>query len=478
MFWYGLLQQFVKKTGSARVPNAFKTEDGFALGGWVNNQRTRKDSLSVERRKLLESSCKDWSWNSLADQWGEAFGQLKKYVSTSGSARVPQHFETKDGFALGHWISRQRQIKDSLSAERRSLLESINGWSWDHRTDEWAEAFGQLKQYVTQNKSARVPVTFTTRDGFALGGWISRQRKNKDSLSTESRSLLESINGWSWDALTDQWAEAFGALKQYVKTNGSARVRATFKTKDGFNLGSWVVTQRTTKDSLSAERRSLLESINGWSWDALTDQWAEAFGALKQYVKTNGSARVRATFKTKDGFALGTWVSTQRYAKDSFSTERRSLLESINGWSWNPFTDRWAEAFGALKQYVKTNGSARVRATFKTKDGFNLGSWVSVQRKNKESMTDERINLLQSCKGWSWDLAADQWNEGFANLQEYAKKTGSARVPGLFKTKDGYKLGSWVSEQRKHKDLLSSEKRKFLESCKGWSWDASKKPTT
>ena len=52
-------------------------------------------------------------------------------------------------------------------------------------------------------------------------------------------------------------------------------------------------------------------------------------------------------------------------------------------------------------------------------------------------------------------------------------------VPHGFITKDGYKLGSWVREQRKHKDPsikrrgLSIERVKLLESFKGWSWDVS-----
>ena len=131
MFWYGLLQEYVKKTGSARVPQGFKTKDGFGLGIWVSTQRKAKDSLSAERRSLLESSCKDWTWDLFADQWYERFEYLQEYAKKNGSARVPATFKTKDdGFRLGQWVSTQRKAKDSLSDERRSLLESLNGWSW------------------------------------------------------------------------------------------------------------------------------------------------------------------------------------------------------------------------------------------------------------------------------------------------------------------------------------------------------------
>jgi len=307
MFWYGLLQEYVKKTGSARVPAAFKTKDGFALGKWVNRQRTFKDSLSAERRNLLESSCKDWSWDLLTDQWDEGFEQLKQYVKGNGSARVPQGFKTKDGLNLGSWVGTQRQTKDSLSVERRSLLESLKGWTWDLHTDQWNEWFAKLQEYVKKTGSARVPAAFKTKDGFTLGSWVNRQRTFKDSLSAECRKLLESsCKDWSWDSLADQWSEGFEQLKQYVKQNESTRVPQGFKTKGGFALGIWVFTQRRKKDSLSVERRNLLESsCKDWTWDPHADQWDEGFTNLQEYVKKNGSARPESTFKTKDGFRLG-----------------------------------------------------------------------------------------------------------------------------------------------------------------------------
>ena len=226
-------------------------------------------------------------------------------------------------------------------------------------------------------------------------------------MSAEQRSLLESLNGWSWDLAADQWNKGFEQLKQYVKNNGSARVPQRFKAKDGFTLGQWVFRQRTNKDSLSAERRKLLESsCKDWTWDPFTDKWSEGFEQLKKYVKTNGSARVPTTLKTKDGFALGNWVSVQRKNKDSLSSERRKLLESsCKDWTWGLLDDHWSEGFEQLKKYVNKNGSARVPQGFKTKDAFALGTWVSTQRANKDSLSDERRKLLESsCKDWTWGV--------------------------------------------------------------------------
>jgi len=462
------LQQCVKQTGSARVESTFRTKDGFRLGNWVSVQRKNKDLLSVERRNLLESSCKDWSWDLLTDQWNEAFASLQEFVKETGLARVPAAFKTKEGFALGQWVGVQRRNKDSLSAERFRLLESCKDWSWDPLIDQWNERFAQLQDYVKKNGSARGLGKFKTKDGFCLGTWVCNQKTNKDSLSVENRQLLESLNGWSWDLLTDQWNENFEQLQAFARKTGSAHVPRTFKTKDGLKLGNWVKEQRKKKPRLSVECRTLLDSLNGWSWDPLTDQWNEGFEHLQEFVKKTGSAKVGRHFTTKEGFKLGLWVSNQR---KPLPAKRINLLESCKGWSWDPTTDQWNAGFEHLQEFVKKTGSARPMANLKTKDSYKLGSWVSEQRKHKSRLSIERIKLLESLKDWSWDLLTDQWNERFARLQDFVKKTGSAKVGRHIKTKDGFNLGGWVGTQRYTKDSLSTERRKLLESLNGWSWD-------
>src|SRR6476660_3001157 len=43
MFWYGLLEAFVKEHGHCRVGRDYKTGDGYLLGFWLHNQRRTKD---------------------------------------------------------------------------------------------------------------------------------------------------------------------------------------------------------------------------------------------------------------------------------------------------------------------------------------------------------------------------------------------------------------------------------------------------
>ena len=71
-----------------------------------------------------------------------------------------------------------------------------------------------------------------------------------------------------WDALAAAWDEGFAHLTAYVQAEGSARVPQRHRTADGFRLGTWVGSQRSKHDRLSADRRKRLEAVDGWVWHA------------------------------------------------------------------------------------------------------------------------------------------------------------------------------------------------------------------
>ena len=355
----------------------------------------------------------------------------------------------------------------------QSFIDGLRTRLVEQTTASWMFWYGLLQNYVEEHKDARPPKRKLI-DGFLLGKWVGRQREKKDELSTERIALLESLPQWSWDVFVEQWDAGFQFLKTYAEETGSARPSARFKTKDGFRLGGWVSTQREKKDELSTERIALLESLPQWSWDVFVEQWDAGFQFLKTYAEETGSARPSAQFKTKDGFRLGLWTGNQRRNKDTLSPERIALLESLPQWSWDLISDKWNERFQFLKTYAEETGSARPSAQFKTKDGFRLGLWVSTKRLGKDSLSPERIALLELLPQWSWDPISDKWNQGYEYLKAFTKEIGIARPPYGFKTKDGFRLGGWVSTQRFQKNKLTPERIALLESLPGWKWSAGK----
>ena len=142
------------------------------------------------------------------------------------------------------------------------------------------------------------------------------------------------------------------------------------------------------------------------------------------------------------------------------------------GWSWDPLEDNWKESFEYLKEYVKENGHARPKGTDKTSDGYPLGSKVSNIRglKKKGKLEDKYIKKFEAMPGWSWDLLEDNWNESFEYLKEYVAEHGVAIVNVNLQTKNGFKLGGWVSTQRTsmQKGTLSVDHIIKLESLPSW----------
>lgn len=90
----------------------------------------------------------------------------------------------------------------TLTSERIHQIEAFKGWVWDLSEENFQEGLIQLKKYVEQGHSARVPKGYIDDDGFALGSWVSHRRTefNKNKLPAERIQQLETIEGWVWSA--------------------------------------------------------------------------------------------------------------------------------------------------------------------------------------------------------------------------------------------------------------------------------------
>ena len=456
------LTDFAAREGHARVPNSHREGD-IPLGKWVSRQRNRREQLSAERRERLEA-VPGWTWDSLDAKWEAGFTALTDFAAREGHARVPNSHREGD-IPLGKWVSRQRNRREQLSAERRERLEAVPGWAWDSLVEQWEAGFAALTAYVAREGHARVPNSHREGD-VRLGQWVSTQRNQRKRMSAERRERLEAVPGWAWDSFDAQWEAGFTALTAYVAREGHARVPMTHREGDVL-LGSWVSRQRTWGERLSVERRERLQAVPGWAWDSSAEQWEAGFTALTDYVAREGHARVPRKHQEGD-VRLGEWVGHQRKGNEHLSVERRERLEAMPGWTWDSLAEQWEAGFTALTDYVAREGHARVPRNHREGDVL-LGSWVSRQRTWGERLSVERRERLQAVPGWAWDSLAERWEAGFAALLNYVAREGQARVPDSHREGDVL-LGRWVGRQRNRREQLSAERKERLEALPGWTW--------
>ena len=349
----------------------------------------------------------------------------------------------------------------------QTFSDSIRTCVVEKTTSSWNFWFGLLEKYVEDNGNANVSFRYKTEHEHSLGTWVRNQRATKDGISSERISKLDSL-GFDWDTIATRWNIGFAYFEIFVKEHGNAKVHAKYKTENGVNLGAWLSAQRVNKDNLSSERISKLDSL-GFDWDQIATQWNIGFAYFEIYVKEKGDSNVPLRYKTEDGVNLGAWLSSQRANKDNLTSERISKLDSL-GFDWDPIGKRWNKGFAYFEIFVKKRGHAKVRAQYKTEDEFNLGKWLSDQRKNKANISSERIFKLDSL-GFNWDpIIVSQWNNAFAYFEIFVKEQGHSKVRTQYKAEDGFNLGAWLSAQRIKKDKLSSERISKLDSL-GFDWD-------
>ena len=106
-FWFGLLQRFIAREGSAQIRKSH-VEDGYRLGGWVANQRRKYTAgrLSADRSERLDE-LPGWSWDTHEGAWEEGYSALQRFIGREGHALVP--YEHVEGtYRLGQWVTVQR----------------------------------------------------------------------------------------------------------------------------------------------------------------------------------------------------------------------------------------------------------------------------------------------------------------------------------------------------------------------------------
>jgi superfamily II DNA or RNA helicase len=477
-FWLGLMANYVKDNGNAYVPVDFRVGK-FRLGQWVNSQRTKfkNGELEQERINKLET-LEAWTWSQLDEVWNSYYQLLTEFVGEFGHSLVPHKPELYEGQKLFAWINMQRSrfSKGKLEIERSSRLESLPGWTWTPKEDNWDQWLLLLDTYASTNGHTQVPQGYLV-DTQDLGRWVSAQRTryNKGKLEQDRISRLESFPAWTWNPHEANWETSFAALTEYTSKNGEARPPQSL-VFDNIQLGSWVSHQRSEhrKGRLEQEKVVRLELLPGWIWDSLSDSWDNFFSALIRYTNENRSARPPKSYEA-DGIQLGAWVSAQRtrYNKGKLEQDRISRLESLAGWTWDQASEAWDGFFAVLDDYVNEFGAATPPQSYVI-GRIKLGTWVNGQRQKykKGQLGQQETRRLEALPGWTWEPLNGLWEAPFAQLVDFANEHGHVNVPDNRLLATDSDLSGWIKRQRTAFKSGSLEQQKIsqLEALPGWSW--------
>ena len=128
----------------------------------------------------------------------------------------------------------------------------------------------------------------------------------------------------------------------------------------------------------------------------------------------------------------------------------------------------WDEWFGRLLRFKAREGHCSV-PDFTLKQNLSLDGGLNVQRLKKSKMLAERKQRLDDI-GFVWDALESAWEEGFAALRNSKRAKVTAECLHIH-IEGNFKLGQWVSMQRKSRDTMSAERKQRLDAI-GFVWDA------
>ena len=277
---------------------------------------------------------------------------------------------------------------------------------------------------------------------------------------------------------TNSWEEMLGRTKAFARQAGHFRVPRDFS-EENSTLAHWISKQRNEYKNgrLTARQVLKLEEISGWSWFPFDEMWLETFDILREYTVDTGSARPPASpsFSYK-GRPLGKWVSKQRIFKKTGELEphRIELLESLNGWTWDPFSDDWMKNYQLVKEVVEKLGHTRIPDSERNvENSAPLNRWLIQQRSNRPKLPKDKTDLLESIPGWNWNPHSDRYDIGFQMLVEFVTEFGHSRVPKDWPKQLNVSLHQFVQTARgtyRSGEMTQARISEF-ESLVGWSWN-------
>ena len=339
--YYASAKQYYKENGNLEIPARYISEEGYALGSWLNNQKAiRKGTIvgKLTKDQIQKLDDVGMIWDSLDYFWKRNFKLAKEYYLTYGNLDIPTNYKSTDGKHLGNWILRQRQLykSNSLTDEQIKKLDSI-GMDWMDRVDRiWENGFFEAKNYSEEYGNLSVPKNYRTKTDFPLGIWIQRQRSlYKNNKISEDRIKRLTDVGMNWNP--DNWESRFNLVKQYYEEHGNINISQK-EVIQGVWLGKWIVSQKKAmkEGKLTHEQKEMLKTLPMEEVGRKDNRWWSMYEEAKKYYLNFGNLNIPMDYLTSNGKKLSDWIIRQRrnYKLGKMPSEHKEKLDEI-GFIWD-----------------------------------------------------------------------------------------------------------------------------------------------
>lgn len=187
-------------------------------------------------------------------------------------------------------------------------------------------------------------------------------------------------------------------------------------------------------------------------WQKL-DPWEERFALAKRYYEEHGDLNVPPQY-ISDGVWLNKWLNEQKHIYlgnrhgKSLTEEQIQRLEAI-GMQWCSKSERmWNEQYQYALRFYRENGHLNVPTRYCAENGKCLNTWFLRQRQQYQDgkLSQHQIELLEEI-GMIWEFG-DPWEMGYSHAKTYFETYGNLDISNTYVCDDGYRLGSWLANQR------------------------------
>ena len=101
-------RRYRQQYGDLQVPSAYKDADGFALGNWIRNTRSRFGSGGLKESQIRELDALGMVWNSIDAKWERCYAEAALYYEKHGGLNLAPKYVSPSGIRLGAWVETQR----------------------------------------------------------------------------------------------------------------------------------------------------------------------------------------------------------------------------------------------------------------------------------------------------------------------------------------------------------------------------------